>query len=367
MIDDRTVFLKTFVCSVLTAAAMSGCGSKGTSNSSTASASVEVSAVDARDQAEALAANDPPKLPPIEIGKPQPQKIGDKAVIGEVCKTNGPIMKGGRFDEGIGQIALDPDGAIYVLDNEHRLRKYLARAVEYCELILDPTFGEKGILTVATGDEKPDSVVADTSGHLYVSDLLHVFKTTQIIDGKLAGEVCKQTFRLHVDASGKSGTMNKQKVVIDAGKCTGEGLDTKAWDATYHSTDILPLGDGFAAIGSVSSSQKIGLLSADQKVTATLGGDDGDQQICSIASVVPCSLGICVVDANCRGLRVWAADGKWVGAGKLAEMAGLVYPWPLGLAVGKNTAYMTMTHAPKSSTGENSYGFIVRVTGLARE
>ncbi len=378
MSRHRTLTRQTSLLSVVMSVAIVGCGEKGTSSSSgapsiTASASRQSntgakpngSATIAGTATKTLGADDRPKLPPIDIGKAEPQKIGDKLVVGEVCKMNGPIMKDESFVSGIGQIALDESGAIYVVDNEHKLRKYVANGAKSCELSLDTTFGDKGILTVAKDDVKLAKVVADDRGDLYFTEWnLNATKTTKLSQGKVVGVVCDQVGELHVDASGKSGTLNKMKVDVVAGECRGPTIKLFGLDSKLQVNDILPFGDGFAVIGSQVSATKIGLTSADGKVKALIGEADADKQICSLNSIVPCSQGVCVVDSNCRSLRVWSTDGKWVGVGKLGAMAGLRYPWPVGFAVGKDVAYMSMTHSPTDDKDKSSYGFVVRVTGL---
>ncbi len=364
-------------CAVV-AVAMIGCGDKGTSSSSgapsiagsvraDASASVKPngSARTPGTAAERLGANDLPKLPPIDIGNPEPQKIGDKLVVGEVCKMNGPVMKDESFVDGIGQIALGESGAIFVVDNEHKLRKYVANAGKPCELSLDTTFGDKGILTVAKADVKLAKLVADKSGDLYFTEWnLNATKTTKLSHGKVVEVVCDQVGELHVDASGKSGTLNKMKVSLGAGECHGQPIALTGLDSKLQVNEILPFGDGLAVVGSQVTATKIGLAGADGKVKAVIGEADADKQICSLNSIVPCSQGVCVVDSNCRSLRVWSTDGKWVGVGKLGAMAGLRYPWPVGFVVGKDVAYISMTHSPTDDKDKNSYGLIVRVTGL---
>src|SRR5512147_1037743 len=103
MIDTRTFVLPALVASGVLVASLVACGDQGGVPTATATATPPASAppsakvvtsASAKPSASAAIApppGDEPKLPPIEIGTPTAQKIGDKSVIGEVCKVNGPV------------------------------------------------------------------------------------------------------------------------------------------------------------------------------------------------------------------------------------------------------------------------------------
>ena len=84
--------------------------------------------------------------------------------------------------------------------------------------------------------------------------------------------------------------------------------------------------------------------------------------MCNVGTVRKCGLGICVVDANCRALKVWKDDGKFVGMSKLSDLLGVSYPWPVGLALGKDDAFMVLTHEGEKS--KKNYAIAFRLKGL---
>jgi hypothetical protein len=355
---------------------VASCGRSTTSPSATASAGAADAPMTTSTTGSASGSSSPtgpaasadeaePKLPPIEIGTPSPQKLGGRSITGEVCKTNGPVMKDPSFAKAIGELALGADGSIFVLDDAREVRKYLANAGGTCELTLDPSFGDGGVLAVGEGgDQKPDTLVSDAAGDVYVSGW--TLAPTKIAGGKIVGEVCDRTGRLHVAPSGDAGTMEGRKLKLErGGKCTAEDVRASgSWDPKINLSLVLPFGDGLAFVGQEGAATKIGLAGADGRVRTMLGAGDGEEEICSLGAVARCGLGVCVMDANCRHLRVWNDDGAWIGAGELGAMTGLRYPWPVGFAVGKGVAYMSMSGAPKDDRDDESYGVIVRVTGL---
>jgi len=305
--------------------------------------------------------NASPVLPPIEIGKAEPAKIGDKTVSAEVCKMDGPIMAGDTFDA-IGDIAVAPDGSIYVLDEEGELRKYKAKAGGACELSLDRSFGDKGILLTSKGT-RATALSIDDAGTIYVSSSgKRAFK---VVNGKIGEKACDEHGVLRVDGSGKTGILGEKKVTIDGGKCEGkDDFKPADWKDKIRVSDVRPFGGDTLVVGSSDDGYKLGLFGADDKQKALVGEKSGDQQMCNFEGATKCNMGICAMDANCRSLRVWGLDGKWVGFGKLGDMAGLSYPWPVGFTMGKDAAYMSWTHGAKDSNDKNAYGVVIRITGL---
>jgi len=304
-------------------------------------------------------------LPPVEIeAAEEPLKLGGKDVTAELCAldTSAPEMKATSFASAIRPLTVLPDGALIVIDHEGKLRKYVARKGDKCELALDTSFGQNGVLTVT---DELTSLAAAPNGRLFAWSWSKLHR----IDGNKA-----EASQCSVKAIDPGGTIGFSsfgteitKLKLDA-ECAEEkwpvkGLTDK--DASISLISPLPGGDVALSV-SKKGSYFVGLHGPDGKQKLKLGGaKDGDEQICNVNDVEPCAQGLCVLDGNCRSIRAWdAKKGTFVGAIKVGDLLGVSYPWPVDIAMGKGVAYMTATHAGKDEGDERSYGMIFRIKGL---
>jgi hypothetical protein len=318
--------------------------------------------------ASAAAAVPPPPspLPPVELNEPKALSFGGKEVKAEICKldTGAPTMASDSFDKAIRGVAAGPGGLVYVLDHAGNLRRYKASSGGACELSLDKGFGQGGVLTLDSDPKQADyfdTLAIDDKGDVYVSGF--IAKAKKVSNGSVT-ELCKQSGRLYVDPSTGAGYLRNDKVDLSSCSATPVGLDL---GKDVRSDMIVGYGSDTAVVYNVKEKDKnvykVGLFSGKTKKWA-VGDADGDGQMCNVGAVAPCALGLCVVDANCRSLKVVDKGGKLVGAGKINDLIGLSYPWPRGISVTKNGAYMAATHSGKEKGDKFSYGMVFRLTGL---
>jgi hypothetical protein len=89
-------------------------------------------------------------LPTLEEGEePKVFKLAGKQLEVEACAmdTSAPDLRAESFWEALREFAGSAKGELYVLDPQKKIRKYLPQKGDKCVLMLDPTFGEKGVLT----------------------------------------------------------------------------------------------------------------------------------------------------------------------------------------------------------------------------
>jgi hypothetical protein len=318
-------------------------------------------------------------MPPAKLGTPKAKDLGGKHIVAELCKldTSAPAMQSSDFDHAIGGVVQAPDGSVYVVDHEGKLRKYTVQTASPCELVLDAKFGQGGVLALEPKPEDSkefDTVQVDQQGNLYVSG--GGAKAKLVTSAGQASAACDESGRLFVDHSTGDTYLRDKRVTVKGGKC--EAADPKeafeGWTKDSH-PDVAAAAGGLVFMkGSMKgpdgkSVDKVGVHKPNGKKVEIVGDEKGEGDICYVAAVQPCSLGYCVFDSNCRSLRAWSASGgKLVGAGDVNELFGVDYSWPEGLFVTKGVTWATFsqqgTAADKSDAEAPHYGFVARITGL---
>lgn len=308
----------------------------------------------------------------VKFEKPEPMQFDGKKVKAEVCKLDdrGKEMTSEDFSGAIGDIALVPDGSVYVIDPQAKLRHYLVQSDSPCELALDDDFGKGGVLSLDSDAEKAknyNALAVDGKGHLFVSGWGPPKKLSK--DGKLKAICGDASGKLVIDPSTGDAYVGRAHAKIDGEDCTVDSKDA-VFDAYKDTPEIDGAGGGKVFVfGGVGKIDQVGVYKHDGKKVALFGKKDGDEDICNVHGIAACRFGVCVYDANCRSLRVWSADGSnFLGAGDLNKVVGLTYIWPVGITVGKDAAFMSFTQEqtdkPKGDEKSKYYGFIARVTGL---
>ncbi|MBK8257452.1 MAG: hypothetical protein IPK82_32890 [Polyangiaceae bacterium] len=273
-----------------------------------------------------------------------------------------------KFDRAIRGVAPAPDGSVYVLDHEAKLRKYTVAKGASCDLILDTKFGQAGILTILPDAKEADSfdtLAIDGKGNVYISGF--IAKAKKVAGGQVS-EACSKSGRLYVDPKGSAAYLGSDKVDLDAGcKPTPFKADVAKDDG---SPQILsPAGADVIGVfnGKVKDKwvYKVGLFDGSGKKTFLAGEMEGDAKMCNVGTVAACGAGICVVDANCRGLKAFDKSGKIQGSVAIGSLIGLSYPWPRAFALGADAAYLAATHAAVDSKADKmQYGMVFRIKGL---
>jgi hypothetical protein len=296
-------------------------------------------------------------LPPVGTHDAKPGKLGDKEVKAELCKMDkaGSDMHDEWFHKALRDAALGPDGALYVLDHEVKVRKYVNQKPDGCELALDKTFGKDGILDIGFNKESfADKISVDKAGAVYVGD-------KKIVGGKV------EAFCSDVVAGPDSATLlSRSKPVTDA-KCEGKEIEWKGWDKDSSPDVLTVLSDTVIVKGSVKAGDKsvtkVGIQSPDGAQKTSVGKADGDEDICYAHGAAMCGGNLCVVDGNCKALRVWKPDGSFVGKLDLYDVTGLSI-MPRIVRVGSKGEVFVIGSADGKDGDKEDHGVVVRLTGI---
>ncbi len=296
-------------------------------------------------------------LPPVETRDAKPGKLGDKEVKAELCKMDksGSDMHDEWFHKALRDAAIGPDGALYVLDHEVKVRKYLNQKADGCELALDKSFGKDGILDIGlTKEAFADKISVDKDGAVYVDD-------KKIVNGK-PEKFCSDV----IAGPASPNVFSRSKVVTDA-KCEGKEIEWKGWSKDGSPDVLAALAEGVLVKGSVKEGEKnvtkVGLQTPDGAQKTIVGKADGDESICYAHGAAMCGGSICVVDGNCKALRVWKPDGAFVGKLDLYDMTGLGI-MPRVVRVGPKGEVFVIGSADGKGDDKEDHGVVVRLTGI---
>lgn len=303
-------------------------------------------------------------LPPVEIGETEEATLGGKKVTAEVCSldTSLPVMQNEWFSKSVGEIVPAKDGGLYLVDSDGQIRKYLPSKGEKCELMADKSFGKGGRLEVP-GSKDGDStkLSTDRAGNVFVSSdgryKLEKNALTKLCEGGYG------VFRVNDQGSG--GTLGEKLVTLKPDTCDVADFKPKGMGEKDHVDWMAPFGDDLLIGAVVADVHKVGIYDSKGGKKALFGAKgDGDERICSSDTATKCGGGVCVVDSNCRAIRMWKPNGTFVGRIELmGSFSGLSYPWPVALTFTKDVAYMSVSHDAKDKDA-GSIGMVVRIRGL---
>jgi hypothetical protein len=305
-------------------------------------------------------------------------KLAGKELKVELCAmdTSVPDLRAQAFWEALREFAGSAKGELYVLDPQKKIRKYLPQKGDKCVLMLDPTFGDKGVLTPPVTPDKLD-VLDDGTLVIKEFNRSHIYK-----NGKVESNGCE--VRAELSGDGKvAWTLWEGK--IQKGEYSEACPDKKEWKYTGWDKskkeevyEVRDWGNQVLLLGSAVSKHYIGIHRPDgtqqfmlgkSKIKASTVHDD--DEFCSISDVDKCGAGLCVLDGNCRALSAWdMKNGNFIGTVKVSDLLGLFYPMPVGMVVTKGASYMAVTHDEKqpedapSDAKAMTVGGIFRITGL---
>lgn len=328
-------------------------------------------------------------LPNISLDPPEARRkitFGGQRLTAEACwlDTSVPELEDEWFPNPLRHLVASPDGSIYLTDQHNKVRHYIPEPGEVCKLAIDPSFGEKGLLTLP---EDPKSLTVLPDGTLAVMGLNKFYK---YIGGKAETIDCK-VHDLFPD--GKTGFSYRDdhvwRVDVPAScqetewKFTGwdppkavPGQDSGKWLVSR----VRPWNGDYLLFTSMHSDHYLGIHSPDGTLKIKIGkyreklkNANETEDICHPADAGKCAAGICVLDYNCRKLTAWdPKNGKLIDSVLLGDLIGVYYPWPVAFASTKGFTYIGVTveakkdrdKTPKSDAKKISYGAVFRVKGL---
>jgi hypothetical protein len=358
---------------VATMAVISACSKdSGSSGAATAASGASASAAPAASSAAPAA---PAKvevgLPTgVKLDKPKAATIGGKTVTADICKLDkrGADMKSTDFAKAIRSVQPSADGGLFVLDSDAKIRKYTVQSASPCELALDTKWGTAGILTIEDNAKKADdylTIQVDKTGNVYASGYQKVKMVTPT--GTVSTVCGDDSGTLIIDRSSGDAYFNHKHVKIDAKSCDGDAVKFSGF-GDDNQPDVIDAANGQLFVKGYTKAgkdniDKVGLYKADGTSVAVVGDKDGDGDICYAQAAQSCSLGICVVDSNCRSLRAWGLDGTLVGATDINALFGVSYSWPVDFFIGKDVAWAAFGQQGEGEKAPH-FGFVARITGL---
>lgn len=253
------------------------------------------------------------KLPQATTAPP-PEDVGSAIR----CTLEPPIEPVARDIHASRDLAVDADGAVYLVDGERGVRRYVPAGGEGCVLRADAAFGTAGLWPlpeVKPIGQKLDGPVYMRSGgpkyslaragdgSIYAYDFLG---GAYRVRGKAKPERCG-------DVPGISGlafvgkrmlaARGREVIVLEVkGKTCKPG---KTFTAALSPNALAGDGDGDTLLlGGRDDEYRVARVGSDGKPLWTAGADDSfaPSGMCSITAVARCGEAICVADGNCQKL-----------------------------------------------------------------
>ncbi|MBS2012167.1 MAG: hypothetical protein JST00_04740 [Deltaproteobacteria bacterium] len=313
--SERVLFLVVTALVAGGAACKKGGGDeKGTTLSSAVTGKDGVAAKTAKESV-------PVEVPPVARLVPKRTfQFGGVPMTVELCRfdASAPKIFATESSAARAPLAAAPDGSLWVLDHERRLRHYVNGSARGCELALDRTFGQGGILDLAAaggGTERFLRVVVDAKGVVYLTG----DSTKKLEGGKLVDHCAGAWMRTDPTTTLAVGSRTK---ITKSGGCeatnaTFQGFDPNA--PQYASPKAIGLfGDEVVVHGVDMDGKreipKIGLHAPTGAQRVKMGGKDGDEWITSPESATKCGDDLCVYGSSFSdiGLSRFTRDGKLV-------------------------------------------------------
>jgi hypothetical protein len=298
-------------------------------------------------------------IPAIEDYSEKSAKLAGKDVAFTMCALDvASPLKGDSFTA-VRDLALAPDGTIYIVDARSRLRRYVNQDPDGCDLALDPSFGKDGILSLDADERTFERVGVDADGTVFVGGTLFSKKVRDGVVSNWCGSSWPvaahwDTLRVYSDGKPARGDCSEQRLELDGRK-----------DDPY--ARILNVSaDGVAATATVDSggsyrSPRAGFYDFNGREKLFVGGPKGDDHLWSSIDVFRCGPWLCVVDLNASAVRAWAMDGSFVGAVDLDGALKMNVAPFIGDA---STHDLWIGGTGPEKNGSKSVGFVARAARL---
>ena len=259
-------------------------------------------------------------LPPITAPADKELTLGDKKTHLVVCKldVSAPtISDKDWWHHTVTSMAVAPDGSLYVVDHEQKIRHYVNQSEKGCELALE------GVRDFQSSRGSfINAAWVDNKGTVYFD----WHKKPQRIRGNEVDEWCSDYIR--ADAW-------SPLVIADGNVTHGEGCSgkyakglLKGFDPSvpqYDQPKVVGLfGEELVSEGvdleKGKSIHKVGVHGLDGTRRLVLGGHD-EEMLWSIKHATACDGDLCVLDAPISRSSVfrWTRDGKFVGKLSLSD------------------------------------------------
>ena len=299
------------------------------------------------------------------VANPQPQTVGRRSFSAIACTFDGPPIVG--ESDSIGSIQPAPDGSIYVVDQDHKVRHYTVARGDTCRLTLDTAFGRNGILSLDTTvrelsiDRRGRVLASSGSGHSW-----------WISEGQVQLH-CQSVQHGYTNVTPRGDVAFAHFVGSPIRRVTYTDSSCSADDWTYenplyqvHSMAVDARQVLLGGSQSSGSSDQVSAYTLDGHLTARMGGAQGTgpDGICWARRVTTCRAGVCVADSNCHRLQMFDRRGGFVGSVDLDALLGVRTVWLQDLDVPRRGPSYASVSVARSGADSVYEGMIFRIDGI---
>jgi hypothetical protein len=313
------------------------------------------------------------KIPPIERLIPkQAFDVAGTRVTLQLCRldASAPAIESSEQSDATAPLAAAPDGTIWVIDHQKKLRHYVNRSATGCELVLDRAFADGGVLDLkdAEGRSSFRSVAVDGKGVVYVTGNN---KTKMLAGGKLVDH-CQGYFR--AQPTSKLALLDGDRL-LEGDTCDGKSISfAKGFDPSapeYARPRAIGLIDDEILVGGVDMEgkkeiSKVGVHRADGSQRLKLGKAKGDEAMWGPDAAIKCGDDLCVFTDSLGAVSLHRFTRAGAFVSKLAmKVDGLQKAGVAG--TGGDTLWIhgaVSGTGPKGKYGSGSAAVILLLRGL---
>lgn len=263
------------------------------------------------------------------------------------------------------------------------LRRYSITPGADCSLTMDTTFGNKGRLTDTNGF---DNLSTNAKGALYVVSDQKLLR--------LAGDRLEEVCKGDVFSCASSGNCEGSMVFIDDNNLLvnnrGMGPQRHKWyqvelnsdsckqgyimgdqtlrtfkpELTWSNADII--GDQLIMVGRLNQKSRYQLFAFPFQGGAPATTFDTSNEICSDSGAIGCGDGVCVLDTNCKRLKIYNADGSFKNnIGFEEPVFGHLNPFAPEIdQATADSAFLVVHSKEEKPAAGNGHALFYRITGL---
>ncbi len=280
----------------------------------TSAAAAQSAQPEAANPLPAFAVNAKMMLPPIRSLFPkQTFGFGGDVMTVELCRmdASAPPMIHRHSDKAAPRLAAGPDGVVWMLDHEQKLRRYVNRSKTGCELALDPSFGNGGAMDL--GDVSSSStLVVDGANNLFLTS----YSDTKKLAGGMFVDHCKG--RLLAQPTSKLTLLDDGILTSDAPACTRTPLSFKGFRGEQP-RPIGLFGDEILVSAEEKEAKidvrKLGVQRADGTQRLVFGKSKGEEWLRGLKMATRCGDDICAFTNGLGDAKIvrYTKAGTFVG------------------------------------------------------
>jgi hypothetical protein len=297
---------------------------------------------------------------------PHEVTVGERTLRAERCALGGPPLLGDNASGAVTSIAFDRRGALFLVDGESHVRRYLRTRGDDCRFEPDASFGVGGALTLPTSVTQ---VSVDRSGAAVASGI----GGSYVIDDGAVAQRCNAAPHGYVTMSARAGRglgifpgSPVRSVAYEDGACevtpwTYEPPFRSVMAVAFDRRDVI-VGGSVANNGG----NQLAVYDDRGRERARFGSarPTAEDGFCWIHGVTACDAGYCVVDTNCDRVALWSRRGEHLGNARASTLLGVRRPWLAAIVAGRRELFVAASQVREPVAERVAEGMIFRLTGL---